>query len=134
MTDDLFDVESNEDGSGAIVLRVRVQPGAGRAAVTGRHGDALALRVAAPPVDGRANAQCLELVADIFGVRKSQVELVSGEKSRQKRLRLTGIEPSRARDVIAHELRSTTGRPGPHDHGRGLRGQDRDWRGVVGGR
>ena len=93
--------KSSEDGPGAIVLRVRVQPGAGRSAVTGRHGDALALRVAAPPIEGRANAQCVELVAEIFGVRKSQVELVSGEKSRQKRLRMTGIEPAHARDVIA---------------------------------
>ena len=115
MADDLFDVEANEDGPGAIVLRVRVQPGAGRAAVTGRYGDALALRVAAPPIEGRANAQCLEFVAEIFGVRKSQVELVSGEKNRQKRLRVRGIEPAHARDVIARELRSTTGRPGPHE-------------------
>ena len=73
-------------------------------------------RVAAPPIDGRANVQCVELVADIFGVRKSQVELVSGEKSREKRIRITGIDPARARDAIAQELRSTTGRPGSHDH------------------
>ena len=115
MTDDLFDVETSEEGPPAIVLRVRVQPGAGRSAVTGRHGDALALRVAAPPLEGRANAQCLELVADIFGVRKSQVELVAGDKSRLKRIRVAGVEPSRARDAIAHELRSTTGRPGPNE-------------------
>jgi hypothetical protein len=117
MADDLFDVESNEDGPVAIVLRVRVQPGAGRSSVTGRHGDALALRVAAPPIDGRANAQCLELVADILGVRKSQVELASGEKSRQKRFRITGIDPGKARDAIAQELRSTTGMPSSHDRG-----------------
>ena len=96
-------------------LRVRVQPGAGRSAVTGRHGDALALRVAAPPIGGRANAECLELVADLFGVRKSQVELVAGEKNRQKRFRVAGVDPDRARDAIARELRSATARPGPHD-------------------
>ena len=100
----------------AIILRVRVQPGAGRASVTGRHGDALALRVAAPPIEGRANAQCFELVADILGVRKSQVELVSGEKNRQKRFRVTGIDPARARDALAQELRSAGGRPGSRDH------------------
>jgi uncharacterized protein (TIGR00251 family) len=115
MADDLFEIESSEHGPSAIILRVRVQPGAGRSAVTGRHGDALALRVAAPPIEGRANAQCIELVAEVFGVRKSQVELVAGDHSRQKRLRITGLEPAHARDVIVHELRATTGRPGSNE-------------------
>jgi len=115
MADDLFDVESSEDASPAIVLRVRVQPGAGRSSVTGRHGDALAVRVAAPPIDGRANSECIELVADLLGVRRSQVELVSGEKSRVKRLRIAGIEPKQAHDRIIQELRSASGRPGSHE-------------------
>jgi len=115
MADDLFDVEAREADPAAIVLRVRVQPGAGRASVVGRHGDALAVRVAAPPVDGRANAASLELVADFLGVRKSQVELVSGERGRMKRFRITGIEPDQARDRIARELRATGGGRGPAD-------------------
>jgi len=115
MADDLFDVEATEGAPVSIVLRVRVQPGAGRSAVAGRHGDALAVRVAAPPIDGRANSECVELVADLLGVRKSQVELVSGDRSRMKRLRVTGIEPARARDRIADELKSAGGRPGPRD-------------------
>src|SRR5271165_104824 len=105
MAPDLFDVETRDGAPAAIVLRVRVQPGAGRSAVTGRHGDALALRVAAPPVDGRANAQCVALVADLFGVRKSKVEISAGERSRMKRLRVLGVEPDRARERIAEELR-----------------------------
>src|SRR5271157_2726848 len=115
MADDLFDVEVRETDSAAIVLRVRVQPGAGRASVVGRHGDALAVRVAAPPIEGRANAASLELVADLLGVRKSQVELVSGERSRMKRFRVAGIEPDQARDRIARELRAAGGGRGPAD-------------------
>jgi hypothetical protein len=115
MADDLFDVESTEAGPAGIVLRVRVKPGAGRSSVTGRHGDALGIRVAAPPIGGRANAQCVELVADLLGVRKSQVELISGEHSPLKRIRVLGVEPGRARDAIAQELRSATGRSGSHD-------------------
>lgn len=111
MTDDLFEVDSSGEEP-AVVLRVRVQPGAGRSSVAGRHGDALAVRVAAPPVGGRANAECLELVSDIFGVRKAQVEIVSGEHSRQKRLRITGIGPEQAREAVARELRSVATRPG----------------------
>jgi len=115
MADDLFDVETPEGGPVGIILRVRVQPGAGRSSVSGRHGDALAVRVAAPPIAGRANSQCVELVADVLGVRKSQVEIVSGDKSRLKRIRVADIDPERAREVIARELRSATGRPGSHD-------------------
>ncbi len=85
MADDFFDVEATESGPTSIVLRVRVQPGAGRASVTGRHGDALALKVAAPPIGGRANSECVEFVAELLGVRKSQVEIVSGDKNRLKR-------------------------------------------------
>ena len=116
MADDFFDVESPEGGPVGIVLRVRVQPGAGRSSVTGRHGDALGLKVAAPPIGGRANSQCVEFVADLLGVRKSQVEIVAGEKSRLKRIRVTDIDPGRARDAIGQELRSATARPGSHDH------------------
>jgi len=115
VADDLFEVESSDEGPVAIILRLRVQPGAGRSSVTGRHGDALAVRVGAPPIGGRANQQCIELVADILGVRKSEVELVSGEKNRQKRVRVVGIEPSRAREALARELRSTAARPAPND-------------------
>ena len=73
------------------------------------------LKVAAPPIGGRANSQCVEFVADLLGVRKSQVEIVSGEKSRLKRVRVADIDPDRARDAIAQELRSATARPGSHD-------------------
>ena len=115
MADDLFDVEVVDDRPAAIVLRVRVQPGAGRASIVGRHGDALSVRVAAPPIDGRANAASLDLVAEFLGVRKSEVELVSGERGRMKRFRVTGIEPDQARDRIARELRATATGRGPSD-------------------
>ncbi|MGD0874196.1 MAG: DUF167 domain-containing protein [Acidimicrobiales bacterium] len=116
MADDFFDVESPSGGAVGIVLRVRVQPGAGRSSVTGRYGDALAVKIAAPPVGGRANSQCVEFVADLLGVRKSQVEIVSGEKGRLKRVRVVDIDPEQARGAIERELRSATVRPGSHDH------------------
>ena len=83
---DLYNVEDD-----AIVLHVHVQPGAGRAAVVGRHGDSLKIRVAAPPVEGRANDAAVALVAEALEVRPGDVELVSGAKSRVKRLRVQGI-------------------------------------------
>ena len=65
----------------AVVLRVHVQPSAGRTAIVGRHGDAVKLRVASPPVDDRANVAVGELLADLFGIEAGDVELVSGGKS-----------------------------------------------------
>jgi uncharacterized protein (TIGR00251 family) len=79
------------DGDG-VVLRVHVQPRAGRSAVVGRHRVALKVRVAAPPVDDRANEATIELVAEMLDVPKQQVSIVAGERSRVKRLRVTPIE------------------------------------------
>ncbi|MDQ3757877.1 MAG: DUF167 domain-containing protein, partial [Actinomycetota bacterium] len=81
MSSDLFDATAD----GAIVLRLHVQPGAGRTAVSGRHGDALKVKVAAPPEGGRANDACLALVAELFGVGKDAVTLAGGPSSRSKR-------------------------------------------------
>jgi hypothetical protein len=85
---DLFDVP--EEGS--VVLRLHVQPGAGRTAVSGIHGDALKVRVAAPPDKGRANDACRELVASLAGVKPAAVELSSGETSRSKRFTVKGAD------------------------------------------
>ncbi len=75
-----------------IVLRVHVQPAAGRATVVGRYGDSLHIRVAAPPVGGRANAAAAELVAELLDVKVGMVELASGERSRAKRFRVRDVE------------------------------------------
>jgi hypothetical protein len=75
-----------------FVLHVHVQPGAGRSAVVGRHGNALKVRVAAPPVGGRANSATEELLATALGVKPAEIELASGEASRAKRFRVKGLD------------------------------------------
>jgi len=86
---------------GGVVLRVHVRPGASRAGLAGRHGDAVKLRVCAPPVDGRANAAVLDALARAFGLRPAQVSLVSGAAGRAKRVRLDGVDPEHVRRVLA---------------------------------
>lgn len=76
-----------DDGT-ALVLTLHVQPGAARTEVAGRHGDALKLRVASPPVDGKANEALLRYLADAFGVPLRAVTLLRGETSRQKTVRI----------------------------------------------
>jgi uncharacterized protein len=78
----------------AIELRLHVQPGAKRTEVAGVHGDVLKVRLAAPPVEGRANEALVHFLAESFGVTLKQVIIVRGETSRRKIVR---IERPRAR-------------------------------------
>lgn len=116
---DCFDVVPGAaPGAGRVelVLRVHVQPRAGRTGVVGRHGDALKIRVAAPPVDDQANAAVLALVAATAGVPASAVTLVSGGRSRSKRVRISDVDPgylSAAIDsAVGSGARGSRGAPG----------------------
>jgi hypothetical protein len=107
---DLYD-----DSPEGIVLRIHVQPGAGRSAVVGRHGDALKVRVAAPPVEGRANDATRALLADAFGLPESDVEMTSGQSSRSKRFRLKGLDAEEGEKRLRVALggaNPSDGRPG----------------------
>jgi uncharacterized protein len=111
------------DGDGNLILRLWVLPGAGRSAVVGRHGDALKVKVAAPPTQGRANEACVALLATSLGVAASAVELVGGAASRAKRLLVRGVEPDDARRLLAALADDGLGpaRPGNAGSPRGVR-------------
>ena len=76
---------------GGVRLRLRVQPGARAEHLDGVHDNQLRLRLTAPPVDGAANTACLAFLARILGVRRSQITLQSGRKSRHKVLLIEGV-------------------------------------------
>ena len=78
--------------SGGITVKVKVQPRASRNTLAGISGDSLRLSLTSPPVDGAANAACIEFFADLCRVAKGQVAIVSGQKSREKRISITGID------------------------------------------
>lgn len=71
-----------------LVLDCHLQPKASRDEFAGLHGERLKIRLTAPPIEGKANAQLQAFLAKAFGVAKSQVSLESGELNRQKRLRI----------------------------------------------
>ena len=78
------------EGDG-VTLRLHIQPGARKTEVVGIHGEALKIRLAAPPVDGKANACLIAFLAERFGVAKSAVSLLSGDTSRAKRVHVSGL-------------------------------------------
>ena len=76
-------------GQNATTLILHIQPGARTTEIVGPHGDALKIRLAAPPVDGKANAALITYIAERLGVAKSCVHLKSGQTSRRKVLELS---------------------------------------------
>lgn len=91
--------------AGGVTLTVRAQPGAKKTAITGVYGEGAAaqlkIAVQAPPVEGRANSALVEFLAELFGLPKSRVELVSGELSRSKVFLLRGVTLAKAEALLA---------------------------------
>jgi uncharacterized protein len=79
-----------------IRLRLHVQPRASRTEVAGPHGDALKVRLAAPPVDGAANEALVRFLAERLGVSRTAVRLESGASGRAKIVAVDGIGPEEA--------------------------------------
>jgi uncharacterized protein len=77
---------------GRITLTLHIQPGAKKTEFAGLHGDALKIRLAAPPVDGKANEALVKFVAEALKLPKSAITLKSGQTSRRKVLEVQGAE------------------------------------------
>jgi uncharacterized protein (TIGR00251 family) len=81
-------------------LDVHVQPRAKRTEVVGWYGDAVKIRLAAPPVDGAANEELVAFLADELGVTRSSVEIIAGRTSRRKRVAVDGVTREEALDRL----------------------------------
>lgn len=86
--------------AGGILLTVRVVPRSSRSRVDGLVGDALKVRLQAPPVDGRANAALVDFMAEALGVPRRAISLAAGLTGRTKRLRVEGITEAAARAAL----------------------------------
>jgi uncharacterized protein (TIGR00251 family) len=84
-------------------ITVKVQPRAKTTALAEKIGDAYKLRVAAPPVDGKANEACIRFFAERFGVAPSAVRIVQGLSSRTKVVEIEGIDPAHVERILRHE-------------------------------
>lgn len=75
-------------------------PGARATAVAGRHGDALKIRVAAPPADGAANAALIRFLAARLGIPRKAIEITAGQSGRRKIVSITGLEAATALRIL----------------------------------
>ena len=91
-------------------LRLRVSPGAGRAQIIGRHGDAWKIRVTAAPENGRANEAVLRLLADALALPRDALALISGHGGRDKIVELTGLGPALVERRLASAAAPDRGR------------------------
>ena len=86
-----------QGAQGGVTFAVRVHPRAKKNAITGELGDAVQVSLTATPVEGRANQACVEFFAKLQGVPRSAVRIASGETSRNKVIRVTGISAEEVR-------------------------------------
>ena len=89
-----------QESGGGVSFTVKVHPRAKKTAITGEFGDALKLSLTTPPIDGRANAACIEFFAKLLKVPRSSVTIASGLTSRNKVIRVAGVSAQYVRDRL----------------------------------
>lgn len=94
------------DHAEGVILPVRAQPGARKTGIIGEHAGMLKVAVTAPPEDGRANKALTETLCELLQLKRSQVELLSGEASRQKKYLIRGLTRTELTNRIASRLAS----------------------------
>ena len=88
------------------IFSVRVIPRAKRSEVAGMRGEAWLVRLQAPPVDGAANEELVVVLANVLGVPRRDVTILSGERSREKRVRVAGLDAPTAQALLSAATRS----------------------------
>jgi uncharacterized protein (TIGR00251 family) len=88
------------EGENGCTFRVRIQPRSSRDEIVGLHGDALKIRLTAPPVEGKANQALTKFLAKRLRVPPSDVEILTGHTSRQKRVRVSGVSSAAVRALL----------------------------------
>lgn len=84
----------------SATLEIYCQPGASRTRVVGLHDDKIKIQLAAPPVEGAANAALIKFVAKACGVRQADVRILAGEQSRYKRIAVQGLGGAQISDFL----------------------------------
>jgi uncharacterized protein (TIGR00251 family) len=82
-----------------LTIKIKVEPRSSKSGVVGPYGDALKVKLTSPPVEGKANKELIEVLAKAFGVAKKDVEIISGQSSKNKIVKLRNV-PSKAESIL----------------------------------
>ena len=74
-----------------LTLKIKVEPRSSKSGIVGPYGDALKVKLTSPPVEGKANKELIEILAKGFSIAKKDVEIISGQSSKNKVVRLNGV-------------------------------------------
>ena len=74
-----------------LKVKIKVEPRSSKSGIVGPYGDALKVKLTSPPVEGKANNELIEVLAKWFKIAKKDVEIISGQSSKNKVVRLTGV-------------------------------------------
>jgi len=94
-TGDYFKITGND-----IVIKVKIVPGSSKNKTVGVHNDAIKITITAPPVEGKANKKCIAYLAKYFDVAKSKIEIISGQTSKNKLIKIYDISQKEFLDKI----------------------------------
>ncbi|MCB6182995.1 DUF167 domain-containing protein [Leeia sp. TBRC 13508] len=89
-----------QKGDQTIVLTLYIQPGAKSSEISGEHGEALKIRLAAPPVEGKANQALIRFLSEKLAIPKQAITLLSGETNRNKRVQIIGLSVEAIENVL----------------------------------
>jgi len=92
-----------QERDGAVIFTVRVQPRASKDEIAGEMGGALKVRLKAPAVEDRANEALVEFLAELLKTSRSAVSILSGERSRVKRIEIRGVTRQQVLNLLVHE-------------------------------
>jgi len=94
---------SIKEMSDGVVFSIRVLPRSSRCEITGIQDNSLKLKITAPPVEGKANEECIRFLSDKLGIKKGQIKIKSGHKSKNKTVAISGINKEDIESIIPIE-------------------------------
>jgi len=89
-----------KETANGVIIQIHVLPRSSKCEVVGWQGDSLKIKITAPPLEGRANEECIRFLAESLGVKKARINIISGLKSRNKTVAVEGLKKEDVETII----------------------------------